>query len=160
MYFLTLDRGGSRIFNYKEGGGTKDYLRACTSWARIPKSLTIGPSSQGFLCSLVVSEPYFQSHKIVLVKSQNFLLIFRKCRKSSENTIRSSFNCFEWHIVMQYCPVANYHCVHIITYGKVFRGTPNIFMFWLFSENGSISERIVNRTLICMYFIQLYKVLH
>ena len=34
-------------------------------------------------------------------------LIFRKCRKSSDNTIRSSYNCFEWHIVMQYCPVAN-----------------------------------------------------
>ena len=41
-----------------------------------------------------------------------FFLIFRKCRKSSENTIRSSCNCFEWHIVMQYCPVANYHYVH------------------------------------------------
>ena len=35
-------------------------------------------------------------------------LIFRKCRKSSENTIR----CFEWHIVLQYCPEANYHYVH------------------------------------------------
>ena len=33
-------------------------------------------------------------------------------------------------------------------YGKVFGGTPNIFMFWLFSENESISERIVNRALI------------
>ena len=35
-----------------------------------------------------------------------------------------------------------------ITYGKVFGGTPNIFMFWLFPENGSISERTVNRALI------------
>ena len=34
-----------------------------------------------------------------------------------------------------------------ITYGKVFGGTPNIFMFWLFPENASISERIVNRAL-------------
>ena len=30
----------------------------------------------------------------------------------------------------------------------MFGGTPNIFMFWLFSKNGSISERIVNRALI------------
>ena len=30
---------------------------------------------------------------------------------------------------------------------KVFGGTPNIFMFWLFSENGSISEQIVNMAL-------------
>ena len=41
-----------------------------------------------------------------------FFLIFRKCRKSSENTIRPSSHCFEWHIVMQYCPMANYHYVH------------------------------------------------
>ena len=35
-------------------------------------------------------------------------------------------------------------------YGKVFRGTLNIFMFWLFPENGKwkISERTVNRALI------------
>ena len=33
-------------------------------------------------------------------------------------------------------------------YGKVFGGTPNIFTFWLFSENGSISERTVNRALL------------
>ena len=25
---------------------------------------------------------------------------------------RPSCNCFEWHFVMQYCPVANYHYVH------------------------------------------------
>ena len=35
-----------------------------------------------------------------------------------------------------------------LTYGKVFGGTPNIYMFWLFSENGSNSERIINRALI------------
>ena len=34
-----------------------------------------------------------------------------------------------------------------ITYGKVFGGSPNIFMFWLFPENGSISERTINRAL-------------
>ena len=32
-----------------------------------------------------------------------------------------------------------------ITYGKVFGETPKNFMFWLFPENGSISERTVNR---------------
>ena len=42
----------------------------------------------------------------------NFFLIFRKCGKSSENTIRPSCNCLEWHTVMQYCPMANYHYVH------------------------------------------------
>ena len=47
-----------------------------------------------------------------------------------------------------------------ITYGKVFGGTPNIFIFWLFSENGSILERIVNMALIIMKFIQLYKIMH
>ena len=42
------------------------------------------------------------------MNSRNLFFIFRKCRKSSENTIRSSCNCFEWHtcIVMQYCLVA------------------------------------------------------
>ena len=33
----------------------------------------------------------------------------------------------------------------VITYGKVFEGTPNIFMFWLFLENWSISERTVTQ---------------
>ena len=47
------------------------------------------------------------------------------------------------HVVMKYCTVANYHYVHNL-YGKVFRGTANIFMCWLFSENGSIAERTVN----------------
>ena len=35
------------------------------------------------------------SHKIVSVNATKFFLIFRKCRKSSENTIRPSCNCFE-----------------------------------------------------------------
>ena len=42
-----------------------------------------------------------------------------------------------------------------ITYGKVFGGTPNICMFSLFSENGSISDRTINRALIVL--IQLLK---
>ena len=46
-------------------------------------------------------------------------------------------NIAQWQIIIMY-----------ITYGKVFGGTPNIFMFWLFLENGSISERTVNRALI------------
>ena len=48
---------------------------------------------------------------------------------------------------MQYCPVmqvANYHYVHNL-WQRVFGGTPNICMFWLFPENGIISERSVNR---------------
>ena len=35
-----------------------------------------------------------------------------------------------------------------ITYGKVFGGTPKMFMFWLFPENGRNSEQTVNRALI------------
>ena len=34
-----------------------------------------------------------------------------------------------------------------ITYGKVFVGTPNILMFFIFPENRSIFERTVNRAL-------------
>ena len=52
---------------------------------------------------------------------------------------------------MQYCPMANYDYTYIHVhniYGKVFGGTPNIFMFWLFPENGSISEQTVNMALI------------
>ena len=45
-----------------------------------------------------------------------------------------------------------------ITYGKVFGGTPNIFMFWLFPENGCISKRTVNRALIVR--IQPYTIMH
>ena len=41
-----------------------------------------------------------------------FFLIIRKFRKLSENTTRHSCNCVEWHIVLQYCTVANYHYVH------------------------------------------------
>ena len=36
-----------------------------------------------------------------------YFLIFTKCRKSSESTIRPSCNYFECHNVTQYCPVAN-----------------------------------------------------
>ena len=47
---------------------------------------------------------------------------------------------------MQYCPMAKYHYVHNL-WQSVW-GTPNIFMFVLFPENGSISERTVSRALI------------
>ena len=50
-------------------------------------------------------------------------------------------------IVMQYCPVTNYHYVHNL-WQSVRGGGGGIFMVWLFSENGSISEQIVNRALI------------
>ena len=59
----------------------------------------------------------------------------------------------QWHIIIMY-----------ITHGKVFGGggggggTPNIFMFWLFPENGSISERTFNSALIV--HTTLYKILH
>ena len=53
----------------------------------------------------------------------------------------------QWQIIIMY-----------ITHGKVFGGTPNIFMFWLFPENGSISERTFNRALIV--HTTLYKILH
>ena len=56
-------------------------------------------------------------------------------------------NIAQWQIIIMY-----------ITYGEVFGGTPNIFMFWLFPENGSISERTVNRAL--MVHIQPYKILN
>ena len=53
---------------------------------------------------------------------------------------------------MTYCnailPIGKLSNVIYISYGKVFRGTPNISMFWLYSENGSILERTVNRALI------------
>ena len=53
---------------------------------------------------------------------------------------------------MTYLPVIrgnNAQCqiaIMYITYDKVFGGTPNIFVgtFWLFPENGSISEWTVN----------------
>ena len=43
----------------------------------------------------------------------------------------------QWQFIIMY-----------ITYGKMFGGIPNTFMFWLFPENGSISKRTVNRALI------------
>ena len=44
-----------------------------------------------------------------------------------------------------YCPVANYHHVHNLW--QSVRGDSEHFTFWLFPENGSILERIVNRAL-------------
>ena len=53
---------------------------------------------------------------------------------------------------MTYCNAILPHgklslCTYI-TYDKVFGGTLNIFMFWIFPENGSISERTVHMALI------------
>ena len=78
-----------------------------------------------------------------------FFFTFKMCSKSSESTIRPSCNCFESHIIMQYCPVVNYHYVHNLSQsfyggGGGGGGAPIICMFWLFPENGSILERIVN----------------
>ena len=63
--------------------------------------------------------------------------------------------------------MANYHYVRpdyvhttCITYGKLFGGTPNIFMFWLFPENGSISEQTVNRALIVHTTLQNYALIN
>ena len=87
---------------------------------------------------------YVYSHNIVLVTSRIFFLVFRKCSESSENTIRSSCNyCFEWHIVMQYCPVANYHYAHNLWQSVRGDSIKKKFVC-LFSENGSISEQIIN----------------
>ena len=53
-----------------------------------------------------------------------------------------------WNDILS-CSIAQWQIIIMyITYGKVFGGTPNIFMFWFFPENGSISERTVNRALI------------
>ena len=78
--------------------------------------------------------------KIVLVNSTNKFLDLQKGRKSSENTIRPSCNCLEWQ-----CNIAQWQIIimYITYHGQVFGETPNIFMFWLFPENGSISERTV-----------------
>ena len=67
-----------------------------------------------------------------------FVLHFQKVQE----IIRPSCNCLlcniaQWQIIIMY-----------ITYRKVFGGTPKIFMFWLFPENGSISDWTVNRALI------------
>ena len=49
--------------------------------------------------------------------------------------------------------MANYHYVHNLW--QSVRGTPNNCMFWLFPENGSISERTVNRALIVHTTLQI-----
>ena len=108
-----------------------------------------------FECTFNLTEIFRRKHfDYKFLKPQDSLgefkifcfLIFRKCRKSLQYIIRPSCNCFEWHIVMQYCPVANYHYVHNLW--QSVQGTPNIYIFWLFPENWSISERTVNRAVI------------
>ena len=75
------------------------------------------------------------SHKIVLVNSTNFLLIFRKCRISTENTIRPSCNCLNdnilYYIVTHYCPVAYYHYVHNL-WQSVWGNSEHIFVVGYF----------------------------
>ena len=74
-------------------------------------------------------------------------LIFRQCRKSSESTIRPSCNCLEWHIVMQYCPMVNYHYVY--TYMAKCSGRLRTFIYFgYFLKMEAFSERTVNRALI------------
>ena len=43
-----------------------------------------------------------------------------------------------------------------ITDGRVFGGTPNIFIFWLFLDNLSISEQTIDREL---QFTQNYTIM-
>ena len=65
------------------------------------------------------------------MNSRIFCLIFRECRESSESTIKSSCNCFEWHIVMQNCPVANYHYVHNL-WQSVRRDSKHFYVLFIF----------------------------
>ena len=53
-----------------------------------------------------------------------------------------TFLCFGYFLKMEalndklQCNIAQWQLIIMyITYGKVFRGTPNIFMFWLFPES-------------------------
>ena len=77
-----------------------------------------------------------------------FLLDLQKVQE----IIRKHHQTFLQLFWMTYCnailPSGKLSLCTYVTYGKVFGGTPNIFMFGLFPENGSISERTVNRTLI------------
>ena len=67
---------------------------------------------------------------------------------SKQIVLNSKPSIFVENIVMQYCPVANYHYMYI-TYGGVFGGTPNLLMFWIyFLKMEAYSERTVNGALI------------
>ena len=69
-----------------------------------------------------------------------FFLIFRKCRKSSENTIRSS--CILFWMILQ-CNIAqwqNSHYVHNLV-AKCSGGLRTFLCFGYFLKSGSISER-------------------
>ena len=66
--------------------------------------------------------------EIIRKHHQTFLQLFEMILKC---------NIAQWEINIMY-----------ITYGKVFGGTPNIFISWLFLENRSKSERTVDRVLI------------
>ena len=129
------------------------YIMIICHWAILHYNMsfkTIAGRSDGvflfcddFLHFLEIKKKLLNSPKYLLVTSTIFFLIFRKCRKSSENTIRPSCNCLEWHIVMAICPKANCHYVHNLW--QSLRRDSEHFRFWLFPEYGSISERTVNR---------------
>ena len=90
----------------------------------------MGLSSECQCESVNIMEICIKAYLIVPLNSiRKKILIFRKCRKSSENTIKSSCNCFEWHIVMQYCPVTNYHNVHNLW--QSVRGEFENFCVWV-----------------------------
>ena len=82
------------------------------------------------------------SHKIVLVNST----VFSWSSESAGNHQKTPSDLPAIVLNDIYCnAILPYRCqIMYITYGKVFGGTPNILMFWIFPENGSISERTVN----------------
>ena len=80
-----------------------------------------------------------------MVDLLTFFLIFRKWTIPSESTIKPTSNCFEWHVVI--IIRNNKNIPMYITNGKVFGGTPNILIFWLFLDNLSISEQTIDRAL-------------
>ena len=105
------------------------------------------------MCSWLLIDPSEHHYTIQTLKPQdsfdefnNFFLDLRKVQE----IIRKHHQTFLQLFGMTYCnailPNGKFIIMYI-TYAKVFGGTPNIFMFWLFPENGSISERTVNRAL-------------
>ena len=114
------------------------------------KTMTVWPQSVTNLYNLdygaaMQLHELFEATRIQFGEfNQFYFLIFTKCRKSSESTIRPSCNYFECHNVTQYCPVANIIIMHTyrLTYIGLWqsvraRGLRTFFMFWLLPENGS-----------------------
>ena len=63
-----------------------------------------------------------------------FFLDLQKVQEIIRKHHQTSCNCLEWHIVMQYCPMANYHYVHVHNLWQSVRGTPNILCFGYFMK--------------------------